>query len=114
MKKGIVISGIITIVGYSITALVLAIIGIVDIVSANIDAIEEGAMELPELLIAGIVLVSIAGYFLLGMIMSIVLIAKRNSNMGKGAGIALGVIGIALSAVVPGILFLVDSAKNRN
>ena len=48
-----------------------------------------------------------------GMIFSIVLIALRNSSMGKGGGITLGVFGIICGATLPAVFFLVDSAVTR-
>lgn len=52
-------------------------------------------------------------YLIVGGILSLVMINKRNSEMTKGAGITLGVFGIIFGADVPGVLFIVDSAINR-
>ncbi len=57
-------------------------------------------------MIAAIVCVIAAVY-------SFVLIGLRNAKMGKGAGIALGVVGIVIGATLPAIFFLVDSAMTR-
>ena len=46
-------------------------------------------------------------------ILDIVLLIKRNSSMGKGAGIALGVFGIIFGAALPGIFFIADLVQTR-
>ena len=113
MKKGILISGIITIVIYSIMALVFGIVGGVQLATKGMAEADPGAIPAEELAIVATVFLVLAGYFLVGLIFSAVLIGKRNSDMGKGAGITLGVFGIVVGALVPGIFFLVDSASTR-
>lgn len=113
MKKGVLISGIITIASYSIIALVFLIVGIINIAAKGMADADPGAIPAEELTVVAIVFLSIAGYFLLSIILSGVMIGTRNSGMGKGAGIALGIFGILFGAVVPGIFFLVDSAQTR-
>jgi hypothetical protein len=44
---------------------------------------------------------------------SFVLVGLRNKQTGKGAGIALGIVGIVLGAELPGIFTIIDAAKNR-
>lgn len=113
MKKGILIAGIITIASYAIVALVFLIVGIVQLAAKGMAEADPGAIPAEELAVVAIVFLSLAGYFLLSIILSAIMIAKRNSSMGKGAGIALGVVGILVGAVIPGILFLADSAATR-
>ena len=112
MKKAILVTGIITIVSYSIAMLILGILGGVHIATNTMASSDPGAIDTPELLTIAIVCLSLAGYFLLGMIFAIILVAKRNSSMGKGAGIFLGFLGIIFS-FLPGLLFTIDSAKSR-
>ncbi|MCR5491421.1 MAG: hypothetical protein K6F32_04780 [Bacilli bacterium] len=112
-EKGILISGIITIVIYGMMALIFGIVGAVQRATKSMAETGPGAIPAEELAIVATVFLVLAGYFLVGLIFSAVLIGKRNSDMGKGAGITLGVFGITLGAVVPGIFFLVDSASTR-
>lgn len=53
------------------------------------------------------------GFMVASAIYSFVLIGIRNKTMSKGAGIAIGVVGIVIGATLPSIFFLVDSAVNR-
>ncbi|MBO5529699.1 MAG: hypothetical protein J6A47_10385, partial [Bacilli bacterium] len=56
----------------------------------------------------------VAFYAIVAAIYSFVLVGLgRNTTMGKGGGIALGVVGIVLGATLPGIFFIIDSAKTR-
>ena len=114
MKKGVLISGIITMISYGITALIFLIVGIVNLVAKGLADSDPGAIPAEEPAIVGTVFLVLAGFFLLSVIFSGILIHKRNSEMGKGAGIALGVFGIIFGAVLPGIFFIVDSAKTRS
>lgn len=113
MKKGVLISGIITIISYAIVALVFLIAGIINIAAKGMAEGDSGAIPAPELAIVATVFLAIAGYFVVSIVFSGVMIGKRNSSMGKGAGIALGVFGIIFGAVVPGIFFIADSAQTR-
>ena len=113
MKRGVLISGIITIASYSIVALVFLIVGVINIVTKGMADSDPGAIPVEELTIVAIVFLAIAGYFLLSIIFSGIMIAKRNSEMGKGPGIVLGILGILFGAVFPGIFFLADSAQTR-
>ena len=114
MKKGILISGIITIATYAIVALVFLIVGLVYIATNGMANEDPGAIQTEELIVVAAIFLSIAGYLVLSIIFSGVMIGKRNSSMGKGAGIALGIFGILFGAVVPGILFIADSGKTRS
>ena len=114
MKKGVLISGVITIVIYSIIALVFGIVGGINIATKGMADADPGAIPAPELLIVAIVFLSIAGHFILGIIMSGILIGTRNSNISKAGGIVLGILGILFSAILPGIFYLCDSIETRN
>lgn len=114
MKKGILISGIITIVVYSIMALIFGIVGGVQLATKGMAEADPGAIPAEELGIVATVFLVLAGYFLIGLIFSAIMIGKRNSDMSKGAGITLGVFGIIVGALVPSIFFLVDSASTRS
>lgn len=113
MKRGIKIAGIITIIYCAITALSLGIAGGVNMMAWNLAVADGSAADIPELQTVATVLLILAGYFLLGLIMSIVLVATRNNGMGKAGGIILGVCGLLLGSFLPGIFYLVDSIKNR-
>ena len=114
MKKGVLISGIITIVAYSILTLVFSIVGIAQLVGNSMAEGDPGAIPADEVTAVATVFLAIAGTCLLGLIFAAILMGKRNSNMGKGGGIALGIVGIVMGAVVPGIFFVIDSAKTRS
>ncbi|MBQ4254415.1 MAG: hypothetical protein II721_00245 [Bacilli bacterium] len=114
MKKGILISSIITIVSYSILALVFLIVGLINVAAKGMADADPGAIPAEELTVVYIVFLALAGYLLLSVIFSGIMIGKRNSAMGKGAGVVLGIFGILFGAIVPGIIFVADSAKNRS
>ena len=113
MRKGVLISGIITIVVYGIMAMVFGIVGLVNLVANDMAQADPGAIKPEELAALATVFLVIAGTCLLGLIFAAIMVGKRNSSMGKGGGITLGVFGIIMGAVVPGIFFIIDSAKNR-
>lgn len=113
MKKGVLISGIITIVAYAITALVFFIVGMVYVATKGMVDGDPGAIPAEELMVVAYVFLSIAGYFVLSIVFSGIMIGTRNSDMGKGPGIVLGIFGILVGAVVPGIFFVADSAITR-
>ena len=118
MKKAILITGIITIVGYAITALIMFIVAsvatdpqVINEVMNTTGATREQAEAAARITQAGFIVTGVI--FLIGVAFAIVLIALRNNTrIKKGAGIALGVLGIVFSTL-PGIFFLVDSVKNR-
>lgn len=114
MKKAVLISGIITLVAYSILAIVFSIVGIAYLISNDMANSDPGAIPMEELRMLAAIFLILAGYFLLGVIFSGVMLGKRNSNMGKGAGITLGIFGILFGAIFPGIFFIADSAKSRS
>ncbi len=108
MKKAILIVGIIWIVlslGAAISEITYGIGQLVDL--------SAGGVEWKPDVVLGSANIVIGGYYVISIIMTLVLILTRNSKMGKGAGIALGIIAIVLGSLVPGILFIVDSANNR-
>ena len=72
--------------------------------------LEEAKNVVPML---GGMLICAGVLYLVGAVLCIVMTAKRNSNMSKGAGIALGVFGILTGGTLPGLLFIIDSAKTR-
>lgn len=113
MKKGVLISGIITIVIYGIMAMIFGIVGGVQLAAKGMAEVDPGTIPAEELAIVATVFLAIAGYFVVSIVFSGIMIGKRNSSMGKGAGIALGVFGIIFGAVVPGIFFIADSAQTR-
>jgi len=114
MKKAILVTGILTIVSYSIVALVFLIVGIINIATKNMADADPGAIPAEELTIVAIVFLSLAGYFVLSIIFSSIMIGTRNSSMGKGAGIVLGIFGVLFGAFLPGFLFIADSASTRS
>lgn len=114
MKKGVLISGIITIALYSILASVFAIVGIINIAIKVMADSDPGSIPAEELAIVSTVFLILAGYFLFGIIFAGIMIGKRTSAMGKGAGVALGIFGVIFGAIVPGIFFIADSAKTRS
>ena len=108
MKKAILIVGI-------IWAILCLLLGIFEIVYAIFDfsggtiggtTLEPDAIRGTANLILGI-------WLLVGACLSCITVIKRNSNMSRKHGITLGVFAIIFGAEVPGILFIVDSAKNR-
>ena len=125
MKKAILITGIIWTILCFLGMILFAVFGSIYMLAlqaANSDLIAQVAQqnkvsveEARQVItvIAGVFIVA-AVEMLLGFIFSIVLMAKRNSEMSKGAGIALGVVGAVLGSTLPGIFFIVDSAKSRH
>lgn len=124
MKKGILVSGIIWAILCIIGALVCGILGAVyafALQAANSDIIAQAAQQSNVTIEEAKAIISVASTLMFvaacemvaGFVFSIILMAKRNSAMSKGPGIALGVVGAVLGATLPGILFIVDSAKNR-
>ena len=116
MKKGILIGGICWTVICVMCAAMFFVFAFVLVpflaqAIANEGAPKEqvaffGAYMLSVFVMVGIILLIAAVY-------SIVLVCLREKKLSKGAGIALGAVGIALGAELPGIFFLIDSIKNR-
>ena len=125
MKKAILISGIIWAVASIVLAIVFVSMGglsltamgtqegqkvINDFAAQNNVTVEAAKAALTvsatALVVAGIWLFVAAAY-------SFVLVGLRNKQTGKGAGIALGIVGIVLGAELPGIFTIIDAAKNR-
>ena len=117
MKKAIQITGIIWAVMCGITAIVFLAGGSLFAAAFAEIMKQQGGVPEEEIKIAAAAM--LAMYIVLGVIMlvaaiySIVLVALKNKQMAKGAGIALGAIGIVVGAELPGIFFLIDSIKNR-
>lgn len=108
MKKAILIVGIIWIVislGVAIAEITYGIGQMIHLQNAGVD-------WKPDYVLGG-ANVGVGCYYVLSIVLTLILIFKRNSNMSKGAGIALGVISAIFGSLVPGILFAVDSAQSR-
>ena len=115
MKKAILISGIIWGVVSLLTGLICLISGVM---ANNPDVIaqmqaQDATITLEQIKAAASTLVTFGVICLIGGVFSFVLVGLRNSSIGKGAGIAIGIIGIVLEATLPGIFFIIDSAKTR-
>ena len=108
MKKAILIVGIIWIVISLGAAIAEITYGLGQMIHFNASGVDWQ----PDYVLGG-TNVGIGGYFVLSIVLTLILIFKRNSNMSKGAGIALGVISAIFGSLVPGILFAVDSAQSR-
>ena len=121
MKKAILISGIFWAVVCGITALILFLVGAVanspEVIQEVVNQ-SQGTVTMEQAQAAAAaaqaLMIGWAVYFLLGLVFAIVLIALRNNQrLSKGAGIALGIVGVVFGATLPGIFFIVDSAKTR-
>ena len=108
MKKAILIVGII----WAILCLILGIFQIVYGVFDFTDRTITGGSADPDP-IRGTANLIVGIWLLIGACLSCLTVFKRESNMSKKQGITLGVFCIIFGAEVPGILFIVDSAKNR-
>lgn len=125
MKKAILISGII----WAVVSIVLAIV-FVSMGGLSLSAMEtaEGQQVIQDfatqnkvtveaakaaLTVSATALVVVGIWLFVAAAYSFVLVGLRNKATGKAGGIALGVVGIVLGAELPGILTLIDSAKNR-
>jgi hypothetical protein len=122
MKKAITVSGII----WGIFMLLLGVIFLFVFFGAQGGTgslVDQMAQQYPQLTrqeiealvnIAVTIYGVVAFYAIVAAIYSFVLVGLgRNTTMGKGGGIALGVVGIVLGATLPGIFFIIDSAKTR-
>ena len=108
MKKAILIVGII----WAILCLVLGVFQIVyGIFDFTNKTITGGSADPDPVRGAANLIVGI--WLLVGACLSCLTAIKRNSNMSKKQGITLGVFSIIFGAEVPGILFIIDSAKTR-
>lgn len=108
MKNAIKIAGIVTIIIWGLSGIFEVIYGALEFNDLKIGDMTYFA-NIP-LAIGNVVL----GVWLLsGVAFSIVDIVKRNSEMSKTKGIILGVVSVVLGAIVPGILFVIDSVKTR-
>ena len=118
MKKAILISGIIWGVLAVITGIIFLAVSPVfgskevidEVIKNNPDITREAAEAAAAVLVTTFAV--IGGELLAGGVFSFVLAGVRNKG-GKGAGIALGIVGIVLGAILPGIFTLIDAIKNR-
>ena len=108
MKKAILITGIITAIVEGLGGLFEVIFGIMEFTPTTINGVTYAA-DVPM----GVANLLVGIWLLAAVVFAIVDIKKRNSDMPKGKGIALGVVSAIFGAVVPGILTIVDSAMNR-
>ena len=118
MKKAILISGIIWGILLALTAIILFAVGanatnpevvqeIANMQHITVAEAEKLAKDAQLVLIVSGAVLSVATVF------SFVLVGLRNSTMHKGLGITFGIIGIVIGAQLPGIFFIIDSARNR-
>ena len=108
MKKAILIVGIVWIVlslAIAITEITYGI-GVLQVLKSE-------SVEWEANVVLGAANIIVGSVYGIAIIFTLVLILLRNSNMSKGAGIALGVVAAIFGSLVPGILFIVDSATNR-
>ena len=122
MKKAIRISGIIWGVFVALGALVVLILAggsgavkdeVINQTMSNTAGLTREQAELAFDILITVLFVA-GGLMVAGAVFSFVLVGLAGSSMGKGAGIFVGILGIVLAAELPGILFIVDSAKNRS
>lgn len=130
MKKAILISGIIWAVVSIVLAIVFVLMGGLSLAklslsntgSVSIDQCEYDPMRddfiCPQgennfLIVSATALVVVGIWLFVAAAYSFVLVGLRNKATGKAGGIVLGIVGIVLGAELPGILTLIDSAKNR-
>jgi len=119
MKSAILGTGI----GWGILCIILAAVlipvgviatspEIIDAAAASGSSATRAQLEEAARLLQVILIVS-GAWLVVGAIYSFVLVGLRNGKFGKGAGIALGVVGIVVGADLPAVFFIVDSAKSR-
>ena len=128
MKTTIKITGIIWTIVCFLAALILILVGAVILGGAEAAAqamidelIAQGATDIPTLeelvmfvQLTGVVLLVVGGYLVAGGVLSIVLTAQaKNEKLGKGAGIALGIVSFVFGAELPAVFFVIDSAISR-
>lgn len=112
MKKGILISGIITAVLYGLGAIAEIIVALMAWSSQS--TTEGGAtFDVDPNIALGAANLVVGIFLLIAAIFAIICVVKRNSQMSKGHGITLGVFATIFGAYVPGIIFIVDSSKTR-
>ena len=110
MKKAILITGIIWLIaclGIGVTEIIIGISGFMTISSSS------GQAQIDPNPILGAANIIVGSLFIVGAVLDLVILIKRNSDMKKAPGIALGVIAAVFGASVPGILFAIDSGINR-
>ena len=117
MKKAIQITGIIWAIVCGISAIIFFAGGSLFAAAFAELMKQQGGVPEEEIKIAAAAMLAVymvlGVYMLVAAIYSIVLVAVKNKQMSKGAGIAMAVVGIVLGAELPGVFFLIDSIKNR-
>lgn len=113
MKKGVLISAIITIVAYAIGIVVFASMAALLLWAIKEDPSKFTPKEVETAKYVAAVYFALTGVMVTGIVFSSVLLAKNRSPMSKGTGIALGIVSIVFGAEVPGIFFIIDSAMHR-
>jgi|GEM_PF-903583 len=120
MKKAILISGIIWGILLALAATVILFFALgtamtsSSVVHQFADTQHVTVAEAEKLLKdAQLVLIVTGAILVVATIFSFVLAGLRNSTMPKGLGITFGIIGIVLGAELPGIFFIIDSARSR-
>ena len=122
MKKAVLITGIIWAIAMGVSMIIFGILSIIYVAAANSpEAIAQAAQaakvteEEAKAVAVAIALFMVVAtiYCITGLVFSIVFAATRNKEFGKGKGIALGIIGAILGAELPGIFYIIDSAKTR-
>ena len=108
MKKAIKIAAIVTIIIWALAGLFEVIYGALEFYDIKI-----GEMVYSANIPLAIGNVCLGAWLLSGVAFSIVDIVKCNSEMSKAKGVILGVVSAVLGAIVPGILFVIDSIKTR-
>ena len=113
MKKGVLISAIVTIAVYAVMLIIFSALAALLLVAVKEQPSKFTPAEIQTAYQLAAVYFVFTGFFATGIVFSIVMLAKNRAPMSKGTGIALGVVSIVFGAEVPGIFFIIDSAMHR-
>ena len=108
MKKAILISGIVWMVLCLAGGLFEILYGI-----GQLTPLKSGSVDWQPDYVLGTANICIGCYLVVGIALTVLLILKRNSEMNKTKGLVLGIVAAVFGALVPGVLFAVDSVKTR-
>ena len=108
MKKAIKIAGIVAIIIWGLFGIFEVVYG-----ASLFNDVKVGEVLYKANIPLAIGNIILGVWLLSGVAFSIVDIIKCNSEMPKTKGIILGVVSAVLGAVVPGVLFVIDSVKTR-